>query len=146
MAYLWWYDILYFQAALVALLLGWSLSTSCLCMLFLQTPGLLEHNYFDGLSEKPMYVVFNGAEGALTEKPLMVDQVSRSWYTCSKPYFYCGLQHNTDPCGCDAPSYRQQFRFRTVVSTRAGFLCRAATILEVLVGLVALSGSINCVA
>jgi copper-containing nitrite reductase len=42
-----------------------------------ETPGLLEHNYFDGLSEKPMYVVFNGAEGALTEKPLMVDQDDR---------------------------------------------------------------------
>jgi hypothetical protein len=37
---------------------------------------MLEHSYFDGLEEKPMYVVLNGAEGALTEKPLVVDQAS----------------------------------------------------------------------
>ncbi|WIA29724.1 hypothetical protein OEZ86_012204 [Tetradesmus obliquus] len=42
-------------------------------------PGQLEHAYSDGMDENfsPMYVVYNGAVGALTEKPLIVDQDDR---------------------------------------------------------------------
>ncbi|GLC52417.1 hypothetical protein PLESTB_000627000 [Pleodorina starrii] len=39
------------------------------------TPGLLDHSYFQGLAEAPMYVVLNGAQGQLTEvAPLLADQ------------------------------------------------------------------------
>ncbi|WIA09644.1 hypothetical protein OEZ85_009032 [Tetradesmus obliquus] len=42
-------------------------------------PGQLEHAYSDGMDENfsPMFVVYNGAVGALTEKPLIVDQDDR---------------------------------------------------------------------
>ncbi len=43
-----------------------------------QTKGLLEHSFTAGLDERPMLVVFNGAEGALTERgPLQAEQVGR---------------------------------------------------------------------
>jgi hypothetical protein len=54
-----------------------------MCCVPLQEPGLLEHSYFEGLEEKPMYVVLNGAEGALTEKPLVVDQASCPCFACT---------------------------------------------------------------
>ena len=37
----------------------------------------LEHDYEAGLREDPTYVVFNGKEGALTERPLMAKQGER---------------------------------------------------------------------
>lgn len=49
----------------------------CISACTQQVPGQLEHAYSDGMDENfsPMYVVYNGAVGALTEKPLIVDQV-----------------------------------------------------------------------
>ncbi|PRW57688.1 Copper-containing nitrite reductase [Chlorella sorokiniana] len=42
------------------------------------TPGMLDYDYFKGLCEQPAYVVFNGAEGSMTEKaPLVADQGDR---------------------------------------------------------------------
>lgn len=40
-------------------------------------PNLLEYSFVNGLREDPMYVVFNGREGSLTEKPLMAKQGQR---------------------------------------------------------------------
>lgn len=43
-----------------------------------ETKGLLEHSFTAGLDERPMLVVFNGAEGALTERgPLQAEQGDR---------------------------------------------------------------------
>jgi len=38
---------------------------------------ILEPDYDSGLQENPLYVVFNGKEGALTERPLMTNQGDR---------------------------------------------------------------------
>lgn len=40
-------------------------------------PGLLEFSFANGLKEDPMFVVFNGKEGSLVEKPLMAKQGQR---------------------------------------------------------------------
>ncbi|KAG2435997.1 hypothetical protein HYH02_011710 [Chlamydomonas schloesseri] len=43
-----------------------------------ETKGMLEYSYVDGLDEKPLKVVFNGAEGALQGRsPLVADQNDR---------------------------------------------------------------------
>merc|ERR1719499_1761704 len=39
--------------------------------------SLLEPDYESGLAEKPLYVLFNGKEGALVNKPLMSKQGDR---------------------------------------------------------------------
>ncbi|KAG2487786.1 hypothetical protein HYH03_013630 [Edaphochlamys debaryana] len=43
-----------------------------------ETKGMLEYSYTDGLAESPRLVVFNGAEGSLTERsPLVAEQGER---------------------------------------------------------------------
>ena len=38
-----------------------------------EQPHLLEYSYSDALDEHPQTIVFNGREGALTERPLLVN-------------------------------------------------------------------------
>jgi len=40
-------------------------------------PSMLEPDYESGLAETPMYILFNGKEGSLIEKPLLTDQGDR---------------------------------------------------------------------
>merc|ERR1712066_1191629 len=42
-----------------------------------ENSSILEPDYESGLAENPMYVLFNGKEGALTEKPLIAQQGER---------------------------------------------------------------------